>query len=295
MIENQKDMARSIQEIKQEMKREFVANPVLREHYGLNASKSFDEQFSKVSLEGLWLYIIAFCVHTLECLFDLFRHDVSEELYHRMAHRVPWYRYMVLRYRHGVPLMTDSDKYDDTGLSPEDIAAAETVKFCAVEERGHRLYIKVAKGEEGNRTPIDAQELIGLQSYVQEIKDAGVVFELINEQADRFHCDARIYYNPMVLDPQTQPVENEIKRYVSRLEFNGEYTHVGLVDALQRIPGVVIPHLTEVRLQRGDNPPVVCEVRAVAWSGYWVVGHEEDVRVEYIPYNTQYNERQSNI
>lgn len=288
-------MARTTQDILAELKQAYLSDEELRRAYHLSEGITFDEHFPKSSVEARILYVAAYCTHLLERIFDIFKSDVSAELDSRMPHRAKWYRYMVLRYRHGVPLMTDSDKYDDTGLSPEDIAAAETVKFCAVEERGHRLYIKVAKGEEGNRTPIAAQELIGLQSYVQEIKDAGVVFELINEQADRFHCDARIYYNPMVLDPQVKPVENEIKRYVSRLEFNGEYTHVGLVDALQRIPGVVIPHLIEVRLQRGDNPPVVCEVRAIAWSGYWVVGHEEDVRVEYIPYNTQYNERQSNI
>lgn len=284
-------MARGTQDILTELKQSYIDNDELRRAYGIREGVSFDEHFPKSSVETRLLYVVAYCVHILERLFDVFRSDVAEELDSRMAHRTKWYRHMVLRYRHGVSLIPERDKYDNTGLTPEDIAEAETVKYCAVEERGHHLYIKTAKGEVGSRTPLSPQEVLGLQTYIQEIKDAGVVFSIINEQADRFYCEVKIYYNPMLLNPEEKPVEKEIKRYISMLDFNGEYTHVGLVDTLQRIPGVVIPHLVEVRLQRENNPPHVCEVKEIAHSGYWVVGDDNDIRTEYVPYNTYEHER----
>lgn len=48
-------MARDILDIKTQLKATFVDNVTLQELYGLDTTKGFDEQFSKVSIEALSL------------------------------------------------------------------------------------------------------------------------------------------------------------------------------------------------------------------------------------------------
>ena len=50
-------MARTIAEIKQEMCEAFIAESAVRERYGLTEGDTFDGKFSKVSIEGLLLYV----------------------------------------------------------------------------------------------------------------------------------------------------------------------------------------------------------------------------------------------
>ena len=45
-------MARDILDIKTQLKATFVDNVTLQELYGLDTTKGFDEQFSKVSIEA---------------------------------------------------------------------------------------------------------------------------------------------------------------------------------------------------------------------------------------------------
>lgn len=63
-------MARTIAEIKQEMTDAFMGESVVREKYGFSSTDTFDTRFSKVSIEGLLFYVVAFGVWVLEKLFD---------------------------------------------------------------------------------------------------------------------------------------------------------------------------------------------------------------------------------
>ena len=53
-------MARTIAEIKQEMTDAWMAEGAVRERYGLSGSDTFEGKFSKVSIEGLLFYVVAF-------------------------------------------------------------------------------------------------------------------------------------------------------------------------------------------------------------------------------------------
>lgn len=278
-------MARTVEEIKKEMTDRWIVNPEVVAAYELEAGKTFEEQFSKASLESLFFYDIAYSIWHNEKLFDEHVIDVNAELDTRLAHRQQWYRDKVLKYRHGQALITDTDQYDDAGLTPEQIEDAQVVKYCATGEAGSILQIKVAKGEPGARETLSEAEELGLQSYVAEIKDAGVLVEIINQQADKYSCKMIIYYNPTLLNPADKPVEIAIKEYVSNLAFNGEYSNMALVDHLQAITGVVIPHLIAAWTKRALNNWEACEVKAVAESGYFVVEKDEDLDIEYTPYS----------
>ena len=65
-------MARSVQQIKKSMTDRFMAEPVIKEKYGLNEGESFDNTFSKVSVESVIFGIVASAIYVLESLFELY-------------------------------------------------------------------------------------------------------------------------------------------------------------------------------------------------------------------------------
>ncbi|MFV0505896.1 MAG: hypothetical protein ACK5L5_04185, partial [Bacteroidales bacterium] len=73
-------MARTIAEIKTEMTNSFIADITVIEKYELEEGKTFEQQFSKVSLESILFYIVAVAVWTLESLFELHSKDVDDRL-----------------------------------------------------------------------------------------------------------------------------------------------------------------------------------------------------------------------
>ena len=58
----------------------FMADSAVQERYGFTSSDTFDGKFSKVSIEGLLFYVVAFGIWVLEKLFDTHKEEVSTML-----------------------------------------------------------------------------------------------------------------------------------------------------------------------------------------------------------------------
>lgn len=281
-------MARTIEEIKREITTAWMTDLEVVAKYGLESGdtkQDFDGYFSKSSIESIWFYIVAFAIWTLEKLFDVHKSEINAELDTRLAHRQQWYRDKVLKFQYpNRSLITDTDRYDNSRLTDAQIEELQVVKYCATEETNSQLKIKVAKGAPGAREVLSAAEAAGLEAYLAEIKDAGVLINVVNQQADKFSCKMLILYNAMLLNPADKPVENAIKAFVSNLDFNGEYSNMALVDHLQAIAGVANPHLYWAKTKRAANNWVDCTIKTVAESGYFIVERDSDLQIEYRPY-----------
>ena len=277
-------MAHTIEEIKRIITNAYISNPEIIQQYGLDENKTFEEQFSKAAIESILFHDVAACNWVLETLFDIHKSDIDTELNNRLPHTSRWYRTKVLSFQFPKrDLIPETDRYDNTGLTPERIEELQVVKFCSVAERFSRLMIKVAKGEPGARKVLSNEEVAGLEFHLNIVKDAGVPFTIVNQQADKFFCKMDVYYNPMLLNPSDEIVEKTIKQYVSNLPFDGMLVNAFLVDEAQKIPGVVIPHLVEVKTKRAENPEEIVQVRTLPESGYFIVENSADVDVKYIP------------
>ncbi len=278
-------MAQLISEIKKQMTDVFIAQPAVITMYELDTNKTFEEQFSKVSLESMLFYCVSVGIWVLQKLFDVLRIEIGTELDARMPHTVKWYQEKVRRFQFpDRALITDSDKYDNSGLSEDDIAELEVVKFCAVEDKLSELRIKVAKGAAGAREVLTANEVLGLQYYLSEVKDAGVKVVIVNQQADKITAEIDVYYNVLLLTPGDNPVLTAFKEYVQNLDFNGEIQVNRIEDAIQAVTGVVLVHLRNIYVQRSTNLPELLTVRAVAESGYYIVENDSYININYIPY-----------
>ena len=274
-------MARTIQEIQELIYQAKAQEPALNE---LNST-------SKVAIWRLWVYIIAVAIWSLEKLFDLHRADIDKRLAELKPHTARWYRSKALAFQYGFDLLTDSDKFNNTGHTEEQIEASKIVKYSAVVESPNegRLIVKIA-GEQGEQLqPITDAQKQAFEAYLQEIKDAGVRLSVVNYQPDVLHLQMKIVYDPLVLDSNgqsiihaTKPIETAIKDYLKRLPFNGELVLAHLIDALQQAEGVKIPHLVLAQSKNitsggsyGDFETI--EISKIPTAGYFTIDNFNDI------------------
>ena len=274
-------MARTIQEIQELIYQAKAQEPALNE---LNST-------SKVAIWRLWVYIIAVAIWSLEKLFDLHRADIDKRLAELKPHTARWYRSKALAFQYGFDLLTDSDKFNNTGHTEEQIEASKIVKYSAVVESPNegRLIVKIA-GEQGEQLqPITDAQKQAFEAYLQEIKDAGVRLSVVNYQPDVLHLQMKIIYDPLVLDSNgqsiihaTKPVEDTVKSYLKRLPFNGELVLAHLIDALQQAEGVKIPHLVLAQSKNVTSSGEygafeTIEISKIPTAGYFTIDNFNDI------------------
>lgn len=234
---------------------------------------------SKTAIWRLLLYVCAVCAHSVEVLMDAFKGDVRETVARMRPHTVRWYQEMARLFMKDKTLPEGSDTYDTTGMTDEQIEEARVVKYAAVVEQDGEVIVKAAKGDEGARLPLDSDELTALQGYMDEVKDAGVRLLCISGVGERFACALTVFYDPaMTAETVAAAVRAAIKGYVTSLPFNGLYTNMALVDAVQAVDGVKIAELTAAT---ADGAPLT--VCAVPQYGYYNIS-DEDITVNTQPY-----------
>lgn len=274
-------MARSIQEIQTLIYQAKTQEPALE---SLNST-------SKVAIWRLWVYIIAVAIWSLEKIFDLHRADIDKRLAELKPHTARWYRSKALAFQYGFDLLPDSDKFNNVGHTEEQIEASKIVKYSAVVESPNegRLIVKIA-GEQGEQLqPITDAQKQAFESYLQEIKDAGVRLSVVNYQPDILHLQMKIVYDPLVLDSNGQsitnafnPIERTIKAYLKKLPFNGELVLAHLIDALQQAEGVKIPHLVLAQSKNitssGEYGAFeTIEISKIPTAGYFTIDNFNDI------------------
>ncbi len=246
----------TIKEIKATMTDDFISNDTIIEKYGLDTSKTFDQQFSSVSIESILFYIVAVAIWTLEQLFTQHKSEVSDMLDERTPHTLKWYRRLALAFRFGYELDEDTDEYSEDAQKDD---TAAIVTYAAVSKGSGELVIKVAKGGD-NLEKLDADELTDFKTYMGKCTDAGVQLNVISKDADRLQLVLDVYYDPMVLDGDGKrldsdndtPLQDAIANYLQNLTFDGYFSLTDLTDALQEVEGVESPRVVSAQTKWGD-------------------------------------------
>ncbi len=288
-------MARTIREIADGMKVDFVRNENLRTVYGLAdynpdddaaaLAAYYDSKFSLVSVETCILYVVAACAALVENLFDWFTADVNEIVNEDRYGRKGWYEKTALKFQMGYPLNEETGKYDTV---VEENNEALIVKHASAEaNNGFGVKLKVAKGETGALSPLDTDELTAFETYINRLKPAGVPVTVVNRSADLLALDMAVYYDPLVFTEASalQKVKDTVTAYLQGIEFNGEFTVMAMVDRLQSVTGIDIVEVKGVRAKHEgygykdveyyNGYPYVPE------SGYLVLGEdvEQDIKL----------------
>jgi hypothetical protein len=273
-------MARSIGVIQNEMLDSITADENLA---GLNSQ-------SKVSIYRLIVFIVAFSIWDLENLFDTHKKEVDDIIEAKMPHRPSWYKTKALAFQYGFALIPDTDKYDNTGFTDEAIEDSKVIKYSAVTKSGGQLYVKIATEMAGVLAPIAPEVKTAFVAYMEEIADCGVKYLVVNHLPDILLLNIKIFRDPLVLDADgmsilngNYPVQDSINEYMKELPFNGQLVLAHLVDKLQQVEGVTIPHIINAESQAIDintNEYLDAEpinVKTIPVSGYFTIPNFDNV------------------
>lgn len=284
-------MARTIEDIKKDMTDSFIENQAVISAYGLTAGKTFDEQFSRVSIESILFYVFAVALWSLEKLFDLHVSEVDSRIEQLEPHTLRWYVNKTKAFLYGHKLVADSDYYDTSNLSEAEIEEDRVVKYAVASESNTVVYIKVAGEKKGKPWPLTDSQIAALNSYINTIKDAGVSVQLRNEQADLMRISLVVYYDPTLLSADgvsladgSTPVDDTVKSVITNLPFNGIYRNTDLLAALQALSGVEVVDISKVEA-KPRNADSFTEVVGFnrPYSGYFEI---ESLDVTYIQYSS---------
>lgn len=286
-------MARTTDEIKQQMERQWMQDDGLKELYGWELDDAgnppqFSEFYSKASLENLLLFIVAYCAHVIEVLTDAVKGEIEDEIATKVPGTLQWYVSRLKDFIY-MPALGDGDRakvafddntgqYDFSDTIPD--AALQKAKIVrhavAVDTNNQSLLLLKVAGEdsEGALCPLDEEQEAALKSYIARIKYAGVKTELVNSTGDIFNCKLLVWFDALYTsDDVEEACRKAIEAYVKALPFNGEYSNMKLIDHIQSVPGVKIAELLSSSYTESDGETKNIEDgKATPYAGYFNLG-----------------------
>lgn len=282
-------MARSITDIQNSLIAQVQGDPVL----GPKLTST-----SRVAIWRLWTYIIAVCQWTLETLYDTFVIDVNNTIADKNPHTPKWYAGKALAFQFGQPLVGDTDTYDNSALSDDQIAATKVVSYAAVIEQvvnnRNVLRIKLATTANGDLAPLPNDQLTAFTAYMARIKDAGVKLLITTNIPDGLRLNIDFYYDALILNgtggrndgTDTSPVQTAVKSFLNNLPFNGVFSVNQLNDALQQVSGYKDLRINYALTQYGNLPYTAVNVTYIPDSGYLrIINPATDLLINFIPYS----------
>ena len=265
-------MARSISEIKRTMTDAFMQDEAIREAYNLSPGKTrFADCFSAVSLENLLFYIVAACHYVLESIFEKFTQDVEQKISRAVVASIPWYFDKAKAFQYGDALVLNPRTF---GYEYAKInTLKQLVKYVAVRDRGASIEMLVSTEQNGKPTPLSDEVLTAFKHYINAIKIAGVVINVRTRKADELSIAVKVVVDPLKINRQgveitssEKVVEKGIENYLADIVYGGTFNKTKLVDAIQRVDGVVDVVLGVCKYKAGD------EFKEIAGNNYTAVG-----------------------
>ncbi|MCC9071209.1 nucleotidyltransferase [Flavobacterium sp. F-65] len=279
-------MARSISEIQVRMVEAIKANQIL------SGQLTSITSTSKTSIARLFTFIVATAIWMLEVFFDQHKKEVDEKLANQKSGTLPWYRTMALRFQKGFDLVKDEDYFDNRDKNGNEIGvskieASKIVKYAAVNEspESSRVIIKIA-GEDGDGVlaPISESEKEAFETYINEIKVAGVKVSVLNYKPDLLTLSIQIKRDAMLLNSTGMrikdgeyPVIIAIQEFMKELPFDGDLRLSALVDKLQSVEGVLDATVVGatsawINPETGDyGKPLNIFISTIPFSGYFKI------------------------
>lgn len=283
-------MARTTQDIRRSISEAFITDPTIQQGYHLTPGKTFEEQFSKVSLEAILFWAFASAIHALEELFDLHRKDVAELVAEAEPHTLRWYARKAKAYLHGYALLPYSDKYDTSALTPEQMSSASVVHYAVASEVGNVIYLKVAGADDKGKPIVLTDDVITpFKAYIHQVKDAGVPVRVISAPGDKLRLTLSVYIQPVLLSHGGKPsddyqatIRKTIEGNISSLPFDGVLRLSDIVVALSHISGVEASLVTSASATpAGTDSWTTIVGYHRPRSGYYQL---QSLTINYLPY-----------
>lgn len=237
-------MARDILDIKEDLKASFVGDATLQEFYGLDETKGFDEQFSKVSIEARLIDVWAAAAWVLETLWNAFKSETEAVIDEGYVTSERWYYAKALEFQKGDALEYNEKAYRfEYAVKDEAKQVVKNVAVRQVTDEGVTK-LKVYFSDAGKQA-LTEDVRTSFETYMRQVGAAGTHYLFVSEAPDELRVHLHVYYDALVLDSTGtrlngggKPVEEAIEGYLDGLEYGGVMYASKLIDVIQQAEGV---------------------------------------------------------
>lgn len=190
---------------------------------------------SATALYKLWINIWAFMSWLLVSNWVRYEAKIKEAGRAAIPHNTYWYAQRSKDFQLGDVL----DASTGAVIYPVIDETKKIVKAASIKEADGRIIIKVAKLVGANLVAFSPTELLAFEGYINQIKDAGVVTQIISQNSDLLKFAAQIFYNPIIpLQTVQANVEAAIYAYLKNIPFDGIFRRNDLIAAIRSVEGV---------------------------------------------------------
>lgn len=257
-------MARELNDIHAEIGNSYISQTDIKTAYNLSdedVSKGYLNLFSKVSISRLLFYAVAYCIYVFERILDVFKAETQTTVDAAFVSNQPWWHAKALEFQRGYNLLLNRqtfvyyyNTYDASSLIIKRIAVREIMTAQQV----CKVQLLVATEGENGIEPLSPVDKSLLEIYANTIKPSGVLVEVITGNSDVVDFDLTVNFNPLIMNTageliidSSKPVEIAINDFIGNLNnenFGGKLNLTHLIDAIQDVPGVVDPKITEFKI-----------------------------------------------
>lgn len=283
-------MARTLTEIKDGITANFVAEMAA---IGITVDSS---TWSITHLARIIIYVASLGIYMLEKIFAAHIAEVDEKLATLKPPTRQWIAGVIKNYQHGFPLISETDRFDNTGYTDVEVEASKVVKHVAVIRQVNvygrvKLRLKIAGSNGIDLVQSSTAVVNGLSAYLDVALAAGDNWEVEGKPFDKIKMKWRIYYDPLILsatgsrldgtDPE--PVKNAIKEFfVSGIPFSGTYILAKHIDFIQSVQGVKVPEILDCSASYGNLPYQPITTYYVPDGGWIRFAQDIDLEIIYI-------------
>lgn len=203
---------------------------------------------SKLSIMNGITWIVAAMIYTFESILDVFALDISQTLNDRINGTARYYANALMKYQHGDRLVVREDGLA-FGYATED-TSKRIITQVSYSESGNeqtidnKLILKVATGERGNLSEIDAERLAMIRAYIDQIKFAGTRIEVVSRKGDVLIPRLSVYYDGSVLEAEMyDAIEAALNDYVMRIDFDAGIYVSRILETIRKVEHVTDVHI----------------------------------------------------
>lgn len=203
---------------------------------------------SKMSIIDSFTWVVSACIWAHETLFDVFKVDIAKDLQNRINGTPAYYSNALLKYQSGDSLVMSEDGTQFSYQSVnEEKRIVKKSSYSEIDEAGFndkKLILKVATGESGAYEKIDTEELIKVQSYLNEISFAGTHGTVVSRIGDIVIPRVTVYYDGAVsVDDVYSNISAQLNTFITNLDFDSVVYAQKVMDAIQQAEHVVDVHI----------------------------------------------------
>lgn len=209
---------------------------------------------SKLSILNGITWAFSAVVYSFETLLDVFAVDISTVINNRINGTPVYYANALLQYQKGDTLTIRDDglafgynTIDDTKKIITQVSYSESTSDIALD---NKLIMKVATGEKGNLSAISQEDLVMVNSYINQIKFAGTRIEVISQEGDVLIPKLTVYYDGAIMESELyDSIDEKLNDYIMNIEFDSSIYVSKIIDAIKKAD-----HVTDVYIDVDANP-----------------------------------------